>query len=89
MNFKPKIEKQNSDGSFLVSINSELQIVVVKHEEEDPQRPIGRESGYFIARSLNPNTLAWADHSKPGCGATWWLTKTVAHELGLPLLEMS
>lgn len=78
-----KIVKQNNDGSVVVKINKEINIVVAKYEEEFPERPISKESGWWIVRSYNQKTLNWVDHSRPGYGVTWWVTTQMAEQLGL------
>lgn len=79
----PKIVESKPDGSIVIAVSEDLHIVAAKYKEEFPDRPIARESGWWIVRSFNPKTLSWVDHSRPGTGVTWWLNREITEKLGL------
>jgi len=63
----------------IVKINDHLEILVCKCT--DPN--LSRESGWWISREFNPQSLSWVDHARPGYGVTYWITKAKAVERGL------
>lgn len=62
----------------MIQVSPKLQLLVAKAQEDH-----SRESGWWIMRSFNRDTLRWRDYPVPGRGVTLWISSETARKYGL------
>ncbi len=62
----------------MIQVSPKLQLLVARSSEGD-----ARESGWWVMRSFNRETLQWRDYPLPGRGITLWIPPRIARKFGL------